>query len=523
MSKKTFPIEKQVEQAKKQLTRRAAGVFRFCLVFLVVAAQVGVVFFLVELVHSRALLLYFAIQVIAVIDIFILTGKRQNASFTMAWVILILLLPVSGHLLYILWGRRTKHRRMRRTLARTNHFLSKDPAIYQTLSDQQPRRKRLCGYLGRMGFPVYQGTSCTYYPLGDNQFPAMLADIERAERFVFLEYFILSQGLLWTEFREALARKAAQGVEIRIMYDDMGSLITLPKNLAADLKSLNIQVAAFNPIHYSTSRLYINYRNHQKICVIDGEIAYTGGTNLADEYANIHSKLGHWKDTAIRLEGDAVWSMTVFFLQMWEAQTGHLQDFDQYQPRRSGQLMSEGFYQPFIDGPMNNPDNPAEITYRSVIHTAREYVYITSPYLIIDNSMTDALCTAALGGTDVRIITPYVWDKWLVHMATQSNYAALLRAGVKIYEYTPGYIHAKCILSDDDHCIIGTINMDYRSFYLHYENAVWICGAPVVKTIKADFEETLSRCREIILEEWQKRPWYKKIVQAIIRIFAIFF
>jgi len=523
MNRKTFPSEKQVQQVKTGLTRRVAGTFRFCLVFFVVAAQIGVIFFLVEFVHTRAVLLYFAIQVISVIDIFILTGKRQNASFTMAWVLLILLLPVTGHVLYILWGRRAKHRRMRRTLARTNPFLIKDPVVYQALSDQHPQRKRLCGYLGRMGFPVYQGTTCTYYPLGDAQFPAMLADIEQAERFIFLEYFILSQGRLWAEFREVLARKAAQGVEVRIMYDDMGSLTTLPKNLAADLKKLGIQVIAFNPIHYSISRLYINYRNHQKICVIDGEIAYTGGTNLADEYANYEKKYGHWKDAAIRLEGDAAQSMTVFFLQMWEAQTRRVQDFDKYRPRRSGQPAAEGFYQPFSDGPMNSPDHPGEITYRSVIHTAREYVYISSPYLIIDNSMIDALCTAALGGTDVRVITPHVWDKWFVHMVTQSNYAVLLRAGVKVYEYTPGYIHAKSILSDDDHCIVGTINMDYRSFYLHYENAVWICGAPVIKTIKADFEETLSRCQEINLDEWQNRPMYLKIIQGLIRIFAIFF
>ncbi|MCL2564072.1 MAG: cardiolipin synthase [Oscillospiraceae bacterium] len=509
-------------QVKQNLTRRSAGILRFGLVFLVVVAQVAVIFFLVQVVHTRALPLYFIIQGIAVIDIFILTGKRQNASFTMAWVILILLLPVSGHILYILWGRRTKHKRIRRTLARTNPYLVKDPAVYQALSEAHPRRKRLAGYLGRMGFPAYQGTSCTYYPLGDVQFPAMLADIEQAKKFIFLEYFIIGQGELWTELREILARKAAEGVEVRVMYDDFGSLITLPRNLEADLKSLGIQVTAWGPIHYSISRLYINYRNHQKICVIDGDIAYTGGTNLADEYINVNSKLGHWKDTAIRIEGDAVWSHTVFFLQMWEAQTKQEQDLDKYRPTRQGKA-APGFYQPFSDGPMNNPYNPAEITYRSMVNNAREYVYITSPYLIIDNSMTDALCTAALGGTDVRIITPRKWDRWFVHMATQSNYDALLRAGVKLYEYAPGYIHAKTILSDDDHCIIGTINMDYRSFYLHYENAVWMCGTPVIKTIKADFERTLLECEEIELAKWQKRPWRMRLYQSFFRIFAIFF
>ena len=507
---------------KRKLNNRLAGMFRVALVVLAVAGQVALVIFLVRVMQEQAVVLYFLIQGIAVIDIFILVGKHQNASYTMAWVLLILLLPVTGHLLYVLWGRRGKHRRMRRTLARTQGFLEKDPAVYRALGEEQPLRKRLSGYLGRLGFPLYRGTACTYYPLGDYQFPAMLQDMEQAQRFIFLEYFILSQGRLWDAFQEVLIRKAAQGVEVRVMYDDLGSLFTVPDKLEEELGQWGIPVVRFNPIHYSTSRLYINYRNHQKICAIDGEIAYTGGTNLADEYANYYPKHGHWKDTAIRLEGDAAWSMTVFFLQMWEAQTRTEQDFEKYRPQKPGQ-MAPGFYQPFIDGPMNNSDNPAEIMYRSMIHNAREYVYITTPYLVVDNSMIDALCTAALGGTDVRIITPHIWDKSYVHMATQSSYALLLRAGVRIYEYTPGYIHAKTLLSDGDHCITGSINMDYRSFYFHYENAVWICGAPVLSEIHADFLETLSQCQEIHMEEWEKRPLYRKIFQGFFRLFAIFF
>jgi len=505
----------------QKLSGRSAGFLRISLVAIAVLVQAGIIFFLVNLVQDQAFLLYIILQVIAIVDIFILAGKRQNTSFTMAWVLLIVLLPVTGHILYILWGRRGKHRRMRRTLARSNAFLEKDPAVYQALGEEHPRRKRLAGYLGRMGFPVYKRTSCTYYPLGDDQFPAMLTDIAKAKHFVFLEYFIISQGRLWDECQAVLAQKAAEGVEVRVMYDDLGSLMTIPDGFVANLKNLGIQVVRFNPIQYSTSRVYINYRNHQKICVIDGEIAYTGGTNIADEYVNYYPKHGHWKDTAIRLEGDAVWSMTVFFLQMWEAQTQEIQQFNLHRPSNPG-AEAPGFYQPFTDGPMNNPENPAETMYRSMIYNAREYVYISSPYLIIDNSMVDALCTAALGGADVRIITTHVWDRWFVHMATQSNYATLLRAGVRIYEYEPGFLHAKTILSDDDHCITGTFNMDYRSFYLHYENGVYICGAPVVKEIKADFIDTFAKCREIDLDLWAKRPLYMKALQGFFRLFAIF-
>jgi len=506
---------------RRHLTRRVGSWLRVVLVALAVLAQVGLVMFLVRQLQDRAIQVYVIIQIIAVIDIFILVGKRQNVSFTIAWVLLILLLPVTGHVLYVLWGRRTKHRRMKRTLTRTTPMLIKNPAVYQNFGETHPERKRLGGYLGRMGFPLYQGTNCKYYPLGDEQFPAMLEDIRNAKRFVFLEYFILSDGRLWQEFRKVLAEKAAEGVEIRVLYDDLGSLFSAPDNLAAELAPLGIQVVAFNPIHYSISRLYINYRNHQKICVIDGDIAYTGGCNLADEYANYVQKFGHWKDAAIRLEGDAVWSMTVFFLQMWEAQTQEQQSFYAYRPQKSA-VCDQGFYQPFIDGPMNNPDNPAERMYHSMIYNAREYVYIMSPYLIIDNPMMEALCTAALGGTDVRIITPHHWDKRFVHLATQSNYSTLLAAGVRIYEYTPGYLHAKTVLSDDDHCITGSINMDYRSFFFHYENAVWMCGTPAIQEIKSDFKNTLTRCTEIHLEHWKQRPFYLKLLQGFFRLFAIF-
>ena len=502
---------------------KSAGRLRIFLVFLAVVFQVALVFLLVQQLQENAVAVYVAIQIIAVIDIFFLVGRRQNPSFTIAWILLILLLPVTGHLLYVLWGRRPKHRRMRRTLLRTEHFLEKDPEVYKEFGTKHPGRKRFAGYLGRMGHPLYKNTACTYYPLADQQFPAILEDIEKAKRFVFLEYFILSDGDLWFHFKELLTKKAAQGVEVRILYDDLGSLMTVPENLVSDMAKIGIQVLRFNPIQYSTSRLYLNYRNHQKLAIIDGEIAYTGGANLADEYVNYIDKFGHWKDTAIRLQGDAVWSKTVYFLQMWEAQSGKEQDFDSYRPKKEGPALAPGFYQPFMDGPMNNPDNPAEIMYRSMIYNAREYVYISSPYLVIDKSMMDALCTAALGGTDVRIMTPHRWDKWYVHMVTQSTYAPLLRAGVRIFEYAPGYNHGKTIISDDDHGIMGTINMDYRSFYLHYENAVWMCGTPIIKSMKQDFLQTVEACMEIHLDTWEKRPFYQKLLQGFFKIFAIFF
>jgi len=408
---------------------------------------------------------------------------------------------------------------MKTAIERGTEFLSKDPGVYAELGAVHPTRKRISGYLGRKAFPLYKNTKCDYYPLGELQFEAMLKDMENAEKFIFLEYFILDNGELWKKFEELMIRKAEQGVEIRLMFDDLGSIVTAPDNLIKRLAGHGIQAKRFNPVHRYVSRLYINFRNHQKIAVVDGNVGYTGGTNLADEYANIYPKHGHWKDTAIRLEGDAVWSLTVAFLQMWESESNNKSDYEVYRPTYS--CDGQGFYQPFTDGPVNNPDNPAEVMYRTIINNAKDYVYITTPYLVIDNTMMEALCTVALGGTDVRIITPKIWDHWYVHMVTQSNYGELLAAGVKICEYTPGYIHAKTIISDDDHAVTGSINMDYRSFYLHFENGVWICGAPVLKDIKRDIEETFKVCEEIQLDDWLRRPWYVKCLQTVLRLFAV--
>jgi cardiolipin synthase len=326
---------------------------------------------------------------------------------------------------------------MRAAIARGNGFLEKDATVYAELGAGHPNRKRIAGYLGRKDFPLYKNTNCEYFSLGESQFKAMLKDMEKAEKFIFLEYFILSSGKLWDRFEEILIRKAEQGVEIKLLFDDLGSIAAAPKNIIKKLGIYGIQVKLFNPVHKYISRLYLNYRNHQKITVIDGNIGYTGGTNLADEYANLYPKLGHWKDTAVRLEGDAVWSLTVTFIKMWESESDVTLNYESYRPIIQS-YGEQGFYQPFTDGPINNLDNVAETIYRKIINNATEYVYIMTPYLIIDNTMKDALCTATVSGTDVRIILPKIWDKWYVHMVTQSNYGDLLRAGVMIYEYSPG-------------------------------------------------------------------------------------
>lgn len=508
---------------KRRTERKVAGFLRVALVVVVVLLQLLLLLALVRWLHSDAIWVYAIIEALAVIEILVLVSRNRNSAYTVAWVLILALLPVFGQILYVLWGRSDtkglRNERHRSSIEAGNAFLQQDEAAKAALAKQHPDRQLLSNYLARKDFPLYQNTDCRYYPSGEAQFDAMLADMEKAEKFIFLEYFILNTGVLWDRFYDVLTRKAAEGVEVRLMFDDFGSIITAPDNLIRDLESHGIKAVRFNPIHKFISRLYINFRDHRKVTVIDGNIGYTGGTNIADEYINEVDRWGHWKDTGIRLTGDAVFGFTVSFLQVWDGETNTRSDYNAYRPTIKGE--GQGFFQPFGDSPVNNPDNPAEIMYRNMITNARDYLYISTPYLVIDETMTDMLCTAALSGVDVRLVTPYICDHWYVHAVTRSNYARLMDAGVRVYEYKPGYIHAKTLLSDDDHAITGSINMDYRSFNLHFENGVWICGAPVLADIKQDFADIFAVSEEIDPAAWRKRPALVRIGQGLLRIFAI--
>lgn len=505
--------------------KKIAGILRVVFASLILLAQLFVLFLLVINLKQMFVYAFFVLELIGLAEVLVLIDRNRGSSYTIAWIVTILVLPVFGVLLYYLWGRAGTRsrcgRKTRKILSGLGKWLSPDPEVQKELRQSHPSRKRMSVYLEKEGFPLYNGAQCRYYPLGEQQFEAMIADLEKASRFIFMEYYILSEGKLWDKIYDLLRRKAAQGVEVRILYDDAGSIFSLPDEVTAEAEKVGIKTLAFNPVHRYINRLYVNYRNHQKITIIDGNIAYTGGTNIADEYANYYPKYGHWKDTAVRLEGDAVWSLTVAFLQMWEVESGAEEDYGQFRPDKV--VAGDGFYQPFTDGPVNEPDNPAEATYRYMITNAQDYVYITTPYLVVDNAMLELLSMAAISGTDVRIVTPKQSDHWYVHAVTRFNYGRLLAAGIRIFEYTPGYIHAKTILSDDDHAITGSINMDYRSFYLHFENGIWICGSPVLMDIKKDILETFEVSEEITLEQWNARPWGVQLLQAVLRLFAPLF
>lgn len=506
----------------RKTERKIAGILRVAVVAIVVLLQLALLFLLVRYLRNYALYIYIAVQIVAILGIFVMVQRDRDSPYTTAWIFVIVLLPVFGLILYFLWGRSDVKGRgpekIRAAIAEGEKCLPNGAEVLQSLKMQHPERKRVASYLYNAGFPIYQNTSCEYFPLGELQFTALKEDLKRAEKCIFMSTFILSEGRLWDEITEILIERASHGVDVRIMYDDFGSVTTVPEKLRVEMAKYNIKVANFNPVYRFVSRLYIHYRNHQKITVIDGNIAYTGGTNIADEYANYYRKHGHWKDTAIRLEGDGVYSLTTTFLEMWQAETGEKQDFQDFRPTTKG--ATDGFFQPYTDGPVNNPNNPAADMYRQMISTAKDYIYITTPYFVIDNSMMNILCIAAKSGVDVRLVVPKIWDHWYVRVVSRSNYQPLLEAGGRIYEYSPGFIHGKTVISDDEHAITGSINFDYRSFYLHFENGVWICGSQVIQKIKADIIRTIEDCEEIDLEEYKKRPLYVRAIETLLQVFA---
>lgn len=374
---------------------------------------------------------------------------------------------------------------------------------------------RVSTYLCNSSYPAYENTEMHYFSAGEAAFQSMLYDLRQARRFIFISFFTIADGYIWDVFCEVLREKAEEGVQIKLMYDDAGSIFQLSDAELRKLKSPNIEIRKFNAIEKNMHRQYFQYRNHQKIVIVDGNIAYTGGINISDRYANINSPYGHWKDAAIRMYGEGTWGMTLTFLGMWDVKR-KISDIEQYMPTEKG--VSDAICQPYADGPSNNPDNPAKDLYHLMAQTADKELWIMTPYLILDDETRDCLCLVAKSGVNINIITPGIPDKKRTKRLTEWNYGVLLEAGVHIYEYLPGFVHAKICINDTSG-FVGTVNMDFRSFYLHYECGVWFCNSTVREEIYRDFQNTLEKCKEITLEEWKKRPVFVKIHQLILQNF----
>jgi cardiolipin synthase len=520
---------------QKTLSANLGAIIRLLVAALAVIAQFVMLIVLVSILKQLSAYVYTFLQVAGVISIFLLVNRQDSPSYKIAWILVVFLLPVFGFILYILWGRmnrsRLKRAQTKEIYQRGYQFLLEKPEIFEDLDMKFPNRSRIAKFLKYNRFPLYHQQGAQYLKLGEECFESMIKDLEQAKHFIFIEYYIVSMGILWDNIYAILKRKSAEGVEIRFLYDDFGCALLVPFDFIKRLKKDGIKALAFNPIFKHISNLYMNYRNHQKMVIIDGVIGYTGGVNLADEYANYHVKHGHWKDTAIRLTGEPVWSLTVSYLQTWSLESRQrMDDYGYYQSLTQNALweyetsiavpLFDSFIMPFTDGPANNPQNPAKDVCHQMIESSSKYIYITTPYLILEEDMLDSLCRAAESGVDVRIVTPSIPDHWYVHLVTRFHYGRLIQSGVSIYEYTPGFMHAKMIISDDDHGLIGTINFDFRSFYLQYENAVWLCGSKAIEDIKNDLEYTFSVSQKITIEDWKGRRWYTKVAAAGFRLFA---
>ena len=461
--------------------------------------------------------------------IHILNNATSNPAYKIAWLIPILLLPIFGGLLYLIFGssRLTKQERIaeQEVQGQISDIMAAETSTVRTtldvLEQQSPEAALHARYLFKAsGTPPCGHTATKYFPIGEEWYAALMEELEKAESFIFMEYFIVDEGIMWDSILELLEHKVQQGVEVRFMFDDLGCLFTLPRHYEQILEEKGLKVCVFNPFNTILSPRF-NNRDHRKICVIDGKVGFTGGINLADEYINAYEKHGHWKDTGILLRGEAVWSMTVQYLALWDFATGDKDTFVDYAAPRDWfrSIPHDGFVLPYTDIPLDD-ELVGETAYLNTINRSKEYVYITTPYLIIDNETLTALSTAAKSGVDVRIITPHVPDKKVVFFLTRSYYEPLLKAGVRIYEYTPGFIHAKSMVSDDRYGIVGTINLDYRSLYLHLEDAVWMYDSSAVSDVKKDFLNTLSISQEIHLEDLGQLGWLKKIWLGLLHAFA---
>ncbi len=456
----------------------------------------------------------------AITSIFII-NKRGNADHKIGWIIFILIFPIFGISVYLLWGGGRVLPHLRKKMAACqSHYLPLLGEAEKNLPGIKyfdlPHSRQADYLIGESGFPIYKNITAEYLPSGERYFSRLIEELEKAEDYIYIEYFILAEGSLWDEIHHILKHKAEEGVEVKIIFDDFGSMKRQDKTFTSKLRKEGIEISVFNPI-YPLFNNFLNNRNHRKIVIIDGRIAFTGGVNIGDEYVNRYPRFGHWMDSGVIIKGEAVNSFLCMFCTMWEFVTGKRIDMKKHM--RPSENVDDGFAIPYSDGPLNER-NPAEGIYMQIINTAQKYVYIMTPYLVIDDMMTATLSMAAKAGVEVCIITPHIPDKWYVHNVTQYNYLELLEAGVKIYEYTPGFLHSKVFLSDDCISTVGSVNMDYRSFVFHFECGVWLDNKEAALDIKQHFREVLAVSKEIKLDEWKKRPLNKRIKQGFLHIFG---
>ena len=465
---------------------------------------------------------YIAAWITEIFCVIKIIASDDNPDYKVPWLLFVLILPIAGFMLYFMFYSRKLQKKFVRRLNELKQYdyPKNDSEAMLALTAEDPVAASQAGMLTKIADShLFTNTAQTYFPLGRDMFESMLPDLERAEKFIFMEYFILEEGKFWNSILEILKRKAAEGVTVRVLYDDIGCMSTLPGDYAKTLRSYGIEATPFSRLRGNADSEF-NNRSHRKILVIDGKIGYTGGVNIADEYIGEVVRFGHWKDTGIRMEGEAVWELTRLFLCDWGINVKKLpkETLTLYPTAKSDP--KAGYIIPFGDGPHPLYDRRVgKSTVQNMLNAATRYVYMTTPYLIIDNDLCVSIESAALRGVDVRIVVPHIPDKKLVFEMTKSFYDRLLRAGVRIYEYEPGFIHAKSYIADDTYAMIGTINLDYRSLVHHFENGVWMYKCDSIKDLKNDIDDTLKKSIEIT-PDMLKTGLLTRFIRSFVRIFA---
>lgn len=510
------------------LKRGRLGFFRLVfsrvgLLVLFLLLQLVLVFFSFFLFRHYMPHLVVVQTVFVVVMVLYLINSRMDPSAKITWLVFIMITPVFGTLFLLFTRTDLGHRRLRdhlrEQISLTRRALVQDERVMAELDAADPASASLSRYLAKTGcFPVYDRTEVRYFPLGEDMFEELLQQLESARSFIFLEFFILEEGQMWGQILDILVRKAAEGVEVRLMYDGSNEFFTLPRSYPAKLEKLGIRCRVFSSLRPFLSTHY-NYRDHRKIVVIDGRTAFTGGVNLSDRYINAEKVYGHWKDTAIMVSGEAARSFTLLFLQIWNA---GFKDAS-YEPYLEAPVEkaehAPGYVIPYGDSPLDE-FRVGEMVYIDMLNRAQRYVHVMTPYLILDGEMETALCFAAQRGVDVSLILPGIPDKFTAYALAKTHYAALLDAGVRIYEYTPGFVHAKVFCSDDRKAVVGTINLDYRSLYHHFECAAYLADVPCVADIEKDFQATLALCRTIHREDLKKEKFTLRLAGILNKAIA---
>ncbi|MBE6022554.1 MAG: cardiolipin synthase [Cellulosilyticum sp.] len=533
-----------LEKGKKGMLYMIFGRFGIVLVSLVI--QFLILFSVFRFLSHYVHIFLGGVVIFNVASFIYLLNTEDNPSVKITWLVLVSVIPALGIFLYIFVKMDIGHRAIKNRLVHlqqhTEKFTKDDQKLLSYLEQEERELYNIANYIRKTGsFPVYKETKATYYPIGEAQFEEMIRQLSRAKKFIFLEYFIVDEGYMWGRILSILAQKVKEGVEVRMIYDGTCEFAKLPRSYTKKLRSLGIKSKVFSPIMPFVSTHY-NYRDHRKILVIDGKVAFNGGINLADEYINRIHPFGHWKDTGMMLEGPAVDNFTLMFLEMWNIDEKQEDDYSQWiniyhkeesckveeaeikaisssTPSAVNQKEDLGYVIPYGDDPLDG-EHVGKMVYIDILNHAKEYVHIMSPYLILDGEMETALIFAAKRGVDVRIVLPHIPDKKYAFALAKTHYKALLKGGVKIYEYTPGFVHAKVFLSDDQKAVVGTINLDYRSLYHHFECATYLYEAPAIKDIKKDFKETLEKCQEVKLEDLKKEKLSMVLMGKCLKVLA---